>query len=266
MTAGFKQIETTDVDLVREGIYRFLGLAFVDPRRFPDSKNRLSGHAPLLQQASQLLREEFSDHAHDLRLGELPIDELCADHLLSQLELDRNELAEACTRSFGLVSSKECPPYETEYYSEAEPFFRSQQMADVAGFYRAFGLRESEVMPQRPDHISLELEFLAFLLAKKRLAAETQLDQNLAEEQMAVCTEAFEKFFREHANWWMPGFAILLERKDPTGFYGRLARFLMAFLSNERALLGVSPSENQPQPRQMEDLDESEGCLVQIQT
>ena len=59
-------------------------------------------------------------------------------------------------------------PYEGSY--EDDPFRQARQMSDVAGFYRAFGAEAHGPAYERPDHAGCELEFLAFLGAR-RLAA-----------------------------------------------------------------------------------------------
>ena len=60
---------------------------------------------------------------------------------------------------FGHTISKECPPYETEY-GQAHIFEKSQSLADIAGFYQAFGVDLAPDLNDRLDHISVELEFM----------------------------------------------------------------------------------------------------------
>ena len=97
---------------------------------------------------------------------------------------------------FGLVLTRECPPYETEYHPSSEPFFRSQEMADVAGFYRAFGLETAQAARERPDYLGLELEFMAFLLLKKRLALAAEL--GLTATTVTNHLAAMRRQFRKH--------------------------------------------------------------------
>jgi TorA maturation chaperone TorD len=225
------------VDLAREVLYRFLAAALRGPGG-PDwcwvldaEGRRLAG------EAADLLRAEAEVESAPLGFGELPPEMLSARPVCAWFQRPDEELAAAYAQAFGLAAQPECPPYETEYQRNAEPFFRAQQMADVAGFYQAFGLEPAHAWPERPDHLALELEFMAFLLLKKRLArAEGGPD---AAEQVQVCEAALRGFFRDHLAWWVPGFAVGLQRKAERGFCADLGRLLAAFIPVERVRLGV---------------------------
>src|SRR5262245_45700315 len=160
--------EAQAIDLARECLYRFLAAALSDPcgerwRLLLDFENQ-----ELAREAADLLRSEA--RPVPLGCGELPPEALDLRPLLLETARPLEWLRAEHDRVFGLVPARECPPYETEYHPSSETFFRSQQLADVAGFYRAFALDTSRAEPERPDHVALELEFMAFLLLKKRLA------------------------------------------------------------------------------------------------
>ena len=133
--------------------------------------------------------------------------------LMEELEASPQALRAQYDTVFGLVVPKECPPYETEYYPTQETFGRSQQMADVAGFYQAFGIEPAQSSPERPDHLALELEFMAFLLLKRRQAIAATDHDPEAGEQASICDRALRDFFRDHLAWWLPAFAAGLRRK-----------------------------------------------------
>ncbi|MFN7972608.1 MAG: molecular chaperone TorD family protein [Acidobacteriota bacterium] len=84
------------------------------------------------------------------------------------------------------------PPYSTRYGDGA--MFREQDdLADIAGFYKAFGVGVDPGRKERPDHLSVELEFLALLCFKERIA--------LAEEdpeKTEVTVEAERRFLRDY--------------------------------------------------------------------
>jgi nitrate reductase assembly molybdenum cofactor insertion protein NarJ len=68
----------------------------------------------------------------------------------SAIEQQGRSLDAEYDRVFGLASLVACPPYEAEFHAAGETFFRSQQMADIAGFYAAFGLEASRNAGERP--------------------------------------------------------------------------------------------------------------------
>jgi TorA maturation chaperone TorD len=250
--------EAAAIDLARECLYRFLATVLSDP--YADGWRPLFNpvNQRLVCEAAELLRAEAAAEPVPPGFGELPAEQLDLAPLIEELRRPEAALRREYDRVFGLVFAGECPPYETEYHPPSEPFFRAQQMADVAGFYRAFGLDPGQATSERPDHIALELEFLAFLLLKKRLAlAEGSPD---AVEQAAVCDEAGRKFFREHLAWWLPSFAAGLRRKAGGGLYQEVGRALAALLPLERGCYQVPPPRIPLQAARVEKPEEEPQC------
>jgi hypothetical protein len=84
-----------------------------------------------------------------------------------------------------------CPLNEIEYGDiKADPLFQPHRLADLAAFYRAFGLEVAEDADERHDHICLELEFMCVLAAKEAYALEHQLDA----EVLTLCRDAQKRF------------------------------------------------------------------------
>jgi DMSO reductase family type II enzyme chaperone len=251
-------VDETACDLARESLYRFLGAALSDPRGdhwrlVLDPENQCLAH-----QAARLLSEEASAAPGHLGFDEEPPEALALAPLCAELDQPLAVLQAEHVRVFGLVPARECPPYETEFHPNEESYFRVQQMADVGGFYRAFGLELAQQSPQRPDYLVLELEFIAFLLMKKRLAAQAG-----DAEDAAICEAAERSFLREHLAWWVPAFAQGLRRRAGGGLYAELGRVLAAFITAERHRLGEEtlPAPVQPVCRdQSEEQAACEGC------
>ncbi len=208
-----------DVDEIgRECVYRFLSTLVTGPASVDWHTLFEAGNQNLVVEAWTWLQPE-SDHA-------------AISRLISELEASSQALASQFDKVFGLLVPRECPPYETEYYPTQEPFGRSHQMADVAGFYRAFGIEPARALPERPDHLALELEFMAFLLMKSRMAA-TAAPDAAADEQVNVCDRAMREFFRDHLAWWVPTFAQALHRKSESGYLRAVAAVLSAWIPAE---------------------------------
>ncbi len=227
--------------LARELVIRFLALGLSDPHCEPWHALESAENRRLAAQAAAVLRHAAGPWAQEpLAPGEEPLERLDLEPALAALDAPEFDPREEYHRVFGLVPPKECPPYGTEYHRTREPFFRAQQLADVAGFYRAFGLEVSSRCPDRPDHVSLELEFLALLLAKERLAWQRWGRES---SQARVCREAWQAFFRDQVVWWLGAFAQGLARKAGCGFYFHLAQALAAWLGWERRRLGLPPAQ-----------------------
>lgn len=209
--------------LARSDLYRFIAAGF----SYPD---------PALV---EFLRNSAPDAEHHLSLFG---DERTANVLRALMPVlascSPDQLAAQYVGVFGHTMSKECPPYETEY-GQAHIFQKSQTLADIAGFYQAFGLELEPSFKDRLDHISAEMEFMHFLCLKEAYALAT----GHAEAHTAVCREAQAKFLGEHVGQWVLEFACRLERKAEGGVYSLLGQLTQAFVTYELATLGVQPGE-----------------------
>lgn len=131
-------------------------------------------------------------------LADLPGSPAALAALADQLAVcDAETLAEAHERLF--AGEVALPPYEGSY--EIDPFRQGRQMADVAGFYNAFGATAHGTEAERPDHAGTELEFLAFL-GLRRAEADERGDVDEADR----CREVEDEFLRAHAGRWLPVF------------------------------------------------------------
>jgi TorA maturation chaperone TorD len=257
-TATRPAASQAEIDLASELLYRFLAAALSDPRRESNVilRDRLS--RKLARQAADLLRSQFASDSIPLGFGESPVDDLDLRAVQRSLPPTDEELAAEYVRVFGLATCRECPPYETEYQPAEDPFFRAQQMADVAGFYRAFGLQPGADGRERPDFLGLELEFMALLFMKERDAASAGA--------RAICLSARQSFFRDHVSWWAPSFALALRRKAEYGFYEAVGRALAALLPIERSRHGIK-APLMPLEANVNDAPGScEGCLLAANT
>ena len=72
-------------------------------------------------------------------------------------------------------------------------------LADVAGFYRAFGLT---VIGDRPDHVVAQLEFLALAVL-----AEAEAIERGDLEHAQIAASAVRSFLRDHIGGWIDAWA-----------------------------------------------------------
>ncbi|MDR7484035.1 MAG: molecular chaperone TorD family protein [Armatimonadota bacterium] len=123
----------------------------------------------------------------------------------------------------------EAPPYGTSYDAPPSSAPRSaspQQLADVAGFYNAFGFQAAG---DRPDHLAAELEYVALLCVKEAFARLAQ-----QEEGAAVCAEARSKFLAEHLVPWLPAFGQHVGRSARHPYFVSLASLVISLVEADR--------------------------------
>ncbi len=261
--AGLQQRDVDPtVRQARQLMYRFASLSLLDPRKGAwEQLGKLRGD-DLLDQAAEIVRQDPAAVPEQLGRGERPPADLHPSAVLSTLPSTAAALNRQYETTFGLLVSCACPPYETEYIHEKFAAQRAQTLADIGGFYRAFGLQPSARHPERHDHIVLELEFMSVLLGLQLRANRTA--SAASDEHAAVCGAAQERFFREHLLWWVPAFAHLLARESADTFYRPVARLLAALITTDRARFCLPIPSGSVEPSQIASPDNCEGCALAI--
>ncbi|MDQ7843965.1 MAG: molecular chaperone TorD family protein [Armatimonadota bacterium] len=141
-------------------------------------------------------------------------------------------LQAAYRRLFGHQISRDCPLHETQY-GVGHIFQQAQQLADIAGFYLAFGLEVAAGAGERVDHLSLELEFLHVLAFREAHASVHE-----EAEKVWPFVDARRAFLRDHVARWVPTFTRLVTARDD-GLYGELAHLTRAVITADAAALGI---------------------------
>lgn len=237
----------TEIALCRSLIYEALALGFCAPDREVADRLASAAGSAALAEAAFLLDAELGDQVRELARDSREVEELPQRFRLL----------------FGHTSRGRVPPYETEYGTDAL-FLQPQEMADIAGFLRAFGLVLEREQHQRVDHIACECEFLAFLCRKEAYALE-QGDDDMLEQ---TC-RAQRLFLRDHLGRFGPAVGHKLAREDG-GFYGVLGQFCAVFLEGECRSLGlpVGPAHLElrpPEPDEVPMACGTESSLLQIE-
>lgn len=222
--------------LARSTIYQFLSLCFSEPDdgTFPILKDK--GYLGNFQESLEtfLAIDRINGAMDTSYMLHIPL--LIKDCIRGKSHADiKTEYAQ---RFGAFVSSKECPIYET-FYGKLDIFQQTQELADISGFYRAFGLKFSEdVKKDKYDHLCVELEFMHYLTYKEAYAIE-----NHGDEQVSICVDAERKFMKEHLGRWTGLFAVLVNKHSKEGFYALSADLLKDFIKLEWKLLKVKPEE-----------------------
>lgn len=202
--------------LARSFIYRYLAKAYEDPTPANWQWLTLSTTLATLHASAGLVGEGVSQAAERL------------DQSLQSSGFE--PVLSAYLAAFGHAARGSCPLNEIEYGDiKADPLFQPHRLADLAAFYRAFGLEVAPDAGERHDHLGLELEFLCVLAAKDAYALEYQFDA----ADHALCREAQRKFLREHLGRWTPAFTRRLAAATNEPALRGLAEFTRIFVESE---------------------------------
>lgn len=105
----------------------------------------------------------------------------------------------------------------------------------VLGVYALEGLCPGEVEKDLPDHMAVELEFLAYLCAREAAAVE---ERN--EEKVACYVGKEREFLQRHLGCWVSSFCQGIRRETQEDFYRTWANFLEGFILWEAKKLEVA--------------------------
>jgi len=124
-----------------------------------------------------------------------------------------------------------CPPYESVFLSPTgQP--DGLLMARVEAAYSEIGIAPSPETGELPDHVAIELEFMAMLCGQEAAAWE--------EDDVAGAVKAMrraKRFLDGHLSVWLPAFAGRLATADKDGFYRTVSEGAAAFVLYDRDLL-----------------------------
>lgn len=208
--------------LARSILYQMLAFFF----RYP----QVAGDLSLVKENCFIWR----DAAKELSsiYGDSKLEAVLEDLLGTFQSLDIREWRMDYEKNFGHTAHSGVPAYELEY-GEAHSRREPQELADITGFYNAFGLKVSGRAPERGDHVSVECEFLHFLLYKESVALEDG-----AQDKAEICREASRRFLSDHLASWLPAFARRLSRHSE-GFMKKVAVFSFEFVERDCRILGI---------------------------
>ena len=229
MQASSENGGDTLTSLDRARVYRALAGVFraPDPKSIQQVRDR---DLPELCQALERLTEE-SDPTGE---GDL----VARARVLTVLwsEADPKELRRGHHDAFDESSGKRSAPTEMDQLDGPPQLelTRNFEMADVAGFYKAFGV---EVDPSgvRADHIAAELEFMNLLAVKESVA----LQQEGEGEHAHVCRDASRTFLRDHLGRWVRNLSEKLGDEAADPFYTEAGVFLSLWVAYDADRLGA---------------------------
>jgi TorA maturation chaperone TorD len=126
-----------------------------------------------------------------------------------------------------------CPPYESVY---REPAGRPTGwlLAQVESEYATAGFALSPTLGELPDHVAVEMEFMALLCDREAQAWEERIPT-----QGIQAVRRQRAFLESHLAVWFPEFARQIMPVDSGGAYAAVAEGAQAFISHDRDLQGA---------------------------
>jgi TorA maturation chaperone TorD len=178
----------------RQTAYQLLATCFSLP------ENGMSKITSDLEEILRRLAPEAAEHIAPMR-SNLSIDDLKVDH------------AALFIGPFKLLA----PPYGSVYLEGSRQIMGNSTI-DTRNRYLKAGLQVADDFKEAPDHVSIELEFMSFLVFKE-INALSQDDFEDARHQLSNQ----DAFLKDHLGAWIAEFAQNVENNAQTSFYKNLA-------------------------------------------
>lgn len=209
--------------LARSTFYSFLSNGFAYPTEEGLKEIKTGVASRELKEAASCLGEEL------LQSVQL----LCENLEKEVAPLELKDMAGGYNRLFsmGLL----CPHHET-FYASLHVFMKSQDLADIQGFYKAFGFNLSEKEKELADFIGTELEFMHVLCFKEYHAIEKG-----EAEKADLCRESQAKFLEGHLGTWVEAFSKTLSAISHMDHFITMGRLLEEFVNFDCQYLGATP-------------------------
>ena len=229
--------------LARSFTYQLLSFLFMHPSVIdrPDLfKNECASLGPVFDELNFSGQDQLRKYWEAVRVE---LEKISSGEWISQYE--------AC---FGYTAYGPVPSHELEYgeeYTHRQP----QQLGDIAAFYNAFGLKINSGAHERVDHISVECEFMQYLLFKEAYAWE-----NDGEEKALICQRASRQFLTDHLGFWSPSFFFRLAKQSPGDLFKNVAKFAEFFIAEECRYLKISCGPHNLPMRMIQEKEET-GCV-----
>jgi TorA maturation chaperone TorD len=205
----------TQVKVNEEAILHKLAVYMFLQKFYSGELNKIN--RTIWEQISDLMNEEISFFLNEkMKKGIQIISELNTNDM-SELEFDFNRL-------FVGPNRLEASPYESTYRNTERAVMQTETMA-VRRFYEKVGLVVSKKNIDPDDHISLELEFVCYLLKE-------------SVENDAYYT-LYEAFLKEHLFEWAEEHCELIREKTENNLIIGISYILQGLMEVERKQLNV---------------------------
>ncbi|MBW2070914.1 MAG: molecular chaperone TorD family protein [Deltaproteobacteria bacterium] len=223
-------MEKSDLDVgVEKGraeLYQFFGSLFL-AQPTPELLNKISS-----KEGSSALEALFPGHPAVTALRVFSEDYRHGQALAEDIVVDYEAL-------FRIPGDAYIHPFESVYRDENFRGGHARRTRvlglwalQVANMYEAEGLAPAEGFTELPDHLGVELQFMAVLCRKAARALEKggrQAVESLRRKQLV--------FLEDHLLCWSPQCLQLMTERATTTFYRSLARLLSSYMEKDRSWL-----------------------------
>jgi putative dimethyl sulfoxide reductase chaperone len=121
------------------------------------------------------------------------------------------------------VPKIKCSLHEGHYRNKLG---RNNILIELKAFYKNFGLEKAEIFKDSEDHISIELEFMHFLLFKEWQSTKTKIDKT-------PYIKCQKDFVDRHLSKWISEFSKNVKEHVDFNFFNIISDICENFLSSE---------------------------------